>query len=90
MLDATRAVLFAHRQNRAVRLAFRIGIGMIRERTLLAEIVAVNPARNFWRHGRRIHRTCTSGCTMRRIGKRWRSPRPRAGARDWAPTSRNG
>ncbi|MFO1419503.1 MAG: hypothetical protein U1F59_00790 [Candidatus Competibacteraceae bacterium] len=41
----------------AVHLVFRFGIGLIRQRIPLAEIVAVQPVRNSWLYGWGIHRT---------------------------------
>ena len=38
-------------------LTFRFGIGLIRKRIPLAEIVAVRPVRNSWLYGWGIHRT---------------------------------
>ena len=40
-----------------VHLTFRFGIGLIRKRIPLAEIVEVRPVRNDWIHGWGIHRT---------------------------------
>lgn len=39
------------------QLRFRFGVGLIRKRILLAEIVAVEPVRNSWLYGWGIHRT---------------------------------
>ncbi len=41
----------------ATHLTFRFGIGLIRQRIPLAEIVAVKPVRNTWLYGWGIHRT---------------------------------
>ena len=41
----------------ATHLSFRFGIGLIRKRISLAEIVAVSPVRNSWLYGWGIHRT---------------------------------
>ena len=41
----------------AIHLSFRFGIGWIRKRVPLAEIVAVQPVRNSWWYGWGIHRT---------------------------------
>lgn len=41
----------------ATHLIFRFGIGLIRKRIPLAEIVAVSPVRNSWLYGWGIHRT---------------------------------
>jgi len=41
----------------AIHLRFRFGIGWIRKRVPLAEIVAVEPVRNSWWYGWGIHRT---------------------------------
>ena len=38
-------------------LSFRFGIGLIRKRIPLAEIVAIQPVRNSWWYGWGIHRT---------------------------------
>jgi hypothetical protein len=40
----------------ATHLTFRFGIGLIRKRIPLAEIVAVSPVRNSWLYGWGIHR----------------------------------
>ncbi len=45
----------------ATHLMFRFGIGLIRKRVLLAEIVAVAPVRNSWLYGWGIHRTPHGG-----------------------------
>ena len=41
----------------AAHLRFRFGVGLIRKRIPLAEIVAVEPVRNSWLYGWGIHRT---------------------------------
>ena len=41
----------------ATHLRFRFGIGLIRRRIPLAEIVEANPVRNVWIYGWGIHRT---------------------------------
>ncbi len=41
----------------ATHLSFRFGIGLIRKRVPLAEIVEVQPVRNHWLYGWGIHRT---------------------------------
>jgi hypothetical protein len=41
----------------ATHLSFRFGIGLIRKRVPLAEIVEVKPVRNSWIYGWGIHRT---------------------------------
>ncbi|MDG4551722.1 MAG: hypothetical protein P9G45_15080 [Candidatus Contendobacter sp.] len=41
----------------AAHLLFRFGVGLIRKRVLLAEIVDVQPVRNSWLYGWGIHRT---------------------------------
>ena len=41
----------------ATHLSFRFGIGLIRKRVPLAEIVEAQPVRNTWMHGWGIHRT---------------------------------
>lgn len=41
----------------ATHLTFRFGIGLIRQRIPLAEIVAAKPVRNTWLYGWGIHRT---------------------------------
>jgi hypothetical protein len=41
----------------ATHLIFRFGIGLIRKRIPLAEIVEVRPVRNSWLYGWGIHRT---------------------------------
>jgi hypothetical protein len=41
----------------ATHLSFRFGVGLIRQRIPLAEIVAVTPVRNSWLYGWGIHRT---------------------------------
>jgi hypothetical protein len=41
----------------ATHLTFHFGIGLIRKRIPLAEIVAVSPVRNSWLYGWGIHRT---------------------------------
>jgi hypothetical protein len=41
----------------ATHLTFHFGIGLIRKRIPLAEIVEVEPVRNSWVHGWGIHRT---------------------------------
>jgi hypothetical protein len=41
----------------ASHLSFRFGVGLIRQRIPLAEIVAVTPVRNSWLYGWGIHRT---------------------------------
>ena len=41
----------------ATHLTFRFGIGLIRKRVPLAEIVAVQPVHNSWLYGWGIHRT---------------------------------
>ena len=41
----------------ATHLRFRFGIGLIRKSIPLAEIVAVKPVRNSWRHGWGMHWT---------------------------------
>jgi hypothetical protein len=41
----------------ATYLTFRFGVGLIRQRISLADIVAVQPVRNSWLHGWGIHRT---------------------------------
>ncbi|MFO1424355.1 MAG: hypothetical protein U1F70_12035 [Candidatus Competibacteraceae bacterium] len=42
-------------------LRFRFGVGLIRKRIPLAQIVAVEPVRNSWRYGWSIHRTPRGG-----------------------------
>jgi len=41
----------------ATHLTFRFGVGLIRQRIPLAEIVAAKPVRNTWLYGWGIHRT---------------------------------
>lgn len=41
----------------STHLKFRFGVGLIRKRIPLAEIVAVEPVRNSWLYGWGIHRT---------------------------------
>ena len=45
----------------AIHLRFRFGIGWIRKRVPLAEIVAVEPVHNSWWYGWGIHRTPHGG-----------------------------
>lgn len=45
----------------ATHLRFRFGIGLIRQRIPLAEIVEVKPVRNHWLYGWGIHRTPHGG-----------------------------
>ncbi len=45
----------------ATHLSFRFGIGLIRKRVPLAEIVEAQPVRNHWRYGWGIHRTPHGG-----------------------------
>ena len=45
----------------ATPLSFRFGIGLIRKRVPLAEIVEAKPVRNHWRYGWGIHRTPHGG-----------------------------